>query len=386
MKVIQVLPSIVSEASGTASAVPSLCCALSRNGVDVRLHVMGDVLPWHSPCETVCHPRKTLWNIRGIEWSSPMLRALRHECKTAEVIHSNGLWMMPNVYPYWASSGTGCKLVIQPHGTLSPWALGNSKWKKRLFGWAMQYAAMRHADMWVATAEEEYDDIRRLGYRQPVCILPNGIDLPEADKVRSLKTTMPPRRRMYFLSRIHPKKNVDLLLRVWSRLEQKFPEWDLSIVGPDKGNPYAEEMKKLAKKLGCARVTFEGEINGEDKLRFVAQSECIVLPTHSENFGMVIAEALACGTAAICSHGAPWEGLNRERCGWWVPTTEDAFEQAMSEAMTKSREELKEMGERGRDWMCRDFSWDGIGVKMKAAYEWLCHGGQCPEWVRVGDC
>ena len=384
MKILQIVPGIDGESSGPTYSVPALCRGLKSSGLDVELLTPGQVPERNYQCPVRSFPRND-WPLITIGRNTGMLNYLKQEVGQCDVVHTNGLWLMSNVYPYWATRGTKCKFVIQPRGTLSEWALRNSRWKKRLFGWAMQYAAMRHADMWVATAEEEYDDIRRLGYRQPVCILPNGIDLPEADKVRSLKTTMPPRRRMYFLSRIHPKKNVDLLLRVWSRLEQKFPEWDLSIVGPDKDNPYADAMKVLARDLGCKRVSFEGEINGESKLKFVAESECIVLPTHSENFGMVIAEALACGTAAICSHGAPWEGLDRERCGWWVPTTEDAFAQAMTEAMSKTREELTEMGMRGREWMRRDFSWDGIGAKMKAAYEWLCFGGQRPDWVRVGS-
>lgn len=381
MKVIQNVAGIDGESSGTSYAVPGLCRALKRNEVDVTLLAPGKIpdldygFSVHG-FERNDFPFVTLGRATG------MLRYLRQNVHSVDVVHTNGLWLMTNVYPYWATRKTGCKFVIQPHGTLSRWALRNSRWKKRLFGWVMQYDAMRHADMWVATADTEYEDIRRLGYRQPVCVLPNGIDLPSEKEVEAMKVGRTSRRRMYFLSRIHPKKNVDLLLKVWARLEHKFPDWDLSIVGPDKGNPYADAMKGLAKGLGCRRVSFEGEIIGEAKLKFVAKSECVVLPTFSENFGMVIAEALACGVPAICSHGAPWEGLNTEKCGWWVPTTEQDFERALSEAMLKSREELVAMGGRGREWMQRDFSWDGIGMKMKVAYEWLCNGGECPKWVR----
>ena len=100
---------------------------------------------------------------------------------------------------------------------------------------------------------------------------------------------------------------------------------------------------------------------------------------------MVIAEALALEVPAICSYGAPWEGLNTEKCGWWVPTEDEAFERAMSEAMSVSREDLRVLGRRGRKWMQRDFAWDAIGAKMNAAYEWLLDSAtiQRPEWVKV---
>lgn len=381
MKVIQVIPYLRLESSGPTQSVPGMCRGLQNAGCEVTLHSDGPASQKDFGCPTFFHKIKAFPHPKFLR-SPEMLKRLKGECQTADIIHNNSLWTMPNVYPLWAIRNTKCRHVLQPRGTLSQWALNNSKWKKRIFGWFFQYAAMRKADMWIATCEEEYQDIRRLGYKQPVAILPNGVDLPMTNEDLSA-VAVRERRRMYFLSRIHPKKNVELLLRCWAKLEPTFSDWDLSIVGPDKNNPYADEMKQLAKDLGCQRVTFEGELNGDEKFKFVAESECFILPTHSENFGMVVAEALACRTPAICSHGAPWEGLNEYQCGWWVPTTEDAFLQAMLEAMSKTREELQQMGERGREWMARDFSWDGIGVKMKAAYAWLLGQGEKPDFVRI---
>ena len=414
MKVIQVIPYLRLESSGPTQSVPGMCRGLQHAGCEVTLHSDGPAPNRDFGCPTTFHEIKVFPHPKFLR-SPAMLKQLKVECQTAQIIHNNSLWAFPNVYPLWAIKGTACKQVLQPRGTLSEWALNNSKWKKRLFGWLFQYKVMRKADLWIATCEEEYQDIRRLGYKQPVAILPNGVDLPNGAsrqlRVQSLEfgvegpdqrgcdcvdsnkqrqtandeqqLTDAPRRRMFFLSRIHPKKNVELLLRCWAKLEPQFPEWDLSIVGPDKDNSYADEMKQLAKALGCQRVIFEGELNGEEKYRFMAESECEVLPTHSENFGMVVAEALACKTPVICSYGAPWSGLNDHKCGWWVPTTERAFLNAMTEAMSKTREELSQMGERGREWMARDFSWDGIGAKMKAAYAWLLGQGEKPDFVRV---
>lgn len=382
MNVIQIVPGIGEESSGPSYSVPALCAGLQRAGCETSLHVLQPV-PARSFVFRVEGYKRHRFPHPNFGRSPEMLAGLRRECATAHIIHNSSLWTFPNVYCDWARKGTACKLVMQPRGTLSEWALSNSKWLKRGFGALFQYAVLRHVDMWVATAESEYKDIRELGYQQPVCILPNGIDLPEEGIVRETKTELTNRRRMYFLSRIHPKKNVEMLLKAWSRLESRFLDWDLAIVGPDKDNSYADQMKALAKNLGCGRVAFMGELKGREKQEFVMKSECIVLPTHSENFGMVIAEALACGVPAICSHGAPWEGLVTEKCGWWVPTIQKDFERAMSEMMALPRKELLAMGSRGREWMKRDFSWGGIGEKMKRAYEWLCKGGVRPEWVYI---
>lgn len=382
MKVIQVVPSIGEESSGPSYSVPALCAGIRNAGCDVALHVLAPV-PRKIFGFDVCDYKRHIFPLSRFGRSPEMLRGLRESCRGACVIHNSSLWMMPNVYCDWARMGTECRLVMQPRGAMSAWALANSKWAKRIFGLLFQYKVLRHVDMWVATAESEYEDIRRLGYRQPVCILPNGIDLPSDEWVKEMKANMPTRRRMYFLSRLHPKKNVEMLIRAWAKLEGLFHDWDLIIVGPNINNPYADQMKVLAHGLDCQRVSFVGELKGAAKREFMAMSECIVLPTHSENFGMVIAESLSCGTPAICSHGAPWEGLNVERCGWWVPTTAEDFEAAMSAAMSKPREELMEMGRRGREWMQRDFSWDEIGAKMKAAYEWLVNGGNRPDYVII---
>jgi glycosyltransferase involved in cell wall biosynthesis len=382
MKVIQVVPSIQAESAGPSYSVPALANGIRMNNVDVELHFL-DNIPSHlrnSLYKVVNYPRRDLFNLGR---SPEMYKGLRKACQTADIIHNNSIWMLPNLYPSWVRKGTKCKQIEQPRGTLSAWAMNHSKWKKKFFWWLWQKKALQKADMFVATAENEYEDIRRLGFKQPIAILPNGIDLPDESEILRYKHNRSSRRRMFFLSRIHPKKNLEILIQCWSRLEDEFPEWDLSIIGPDTNNPYADEMKSLVLKLGCRRVIFEGELKGTQKLIFVAESECMVLPTHSENFGMVIAEALAAGTPAICSYGAPWEGLNKENCGWWIPTNESSFYDTMKSAMLTTRKQLDEMGWKGRVWMARDFSWEGIGAKMKETYAWLLGQGDKPDCVRL---
>ena len=377
MKVIQIVPDIYEESAGPSYSVPASARGLLHNGVDVKLFSVGKMPEWnHFEYPVLVFPRAE-FPLRALARSPQMFRALKEEAQTADILHTNSIWQMPNVYPDWARRGTKCKFVIGPRGTVSKWAMQRGIWKKLIFGTLFQYPAMRRADMFVASCQEEADDIRRLGFVQPIAIVGNGIDVPA-----SVPYGKASRRRMYFLSRIHPKKNVELLIRCWSKLEKEFPDWDLSIVGRDVGNDYADEMKRLSKALRCQRITFEGEIRGREKERFMAESECMVLPTHSENFGMVVAESLAWGTPVICSQGAPWAGLTANGCGWWVPAAEATFMEAMQEAMTKDRKALAEMGQNGRDWMLCEFTWDRIGAQLKAAYAWLLGQSDRPSFVQ----
>jgi glycosyltransferase involved in cell wall biosynthesis len=248
--------------------------------------------------------------------------------------------------------------------------------------WPLQKRALERADMLHATSEAEYHEIRALGLKAPVVILPNGIDVPERVGRSIEDENTLNRRTLLFLSRIHPKKGIDRLLNAWAALESQHLEWDLVIAGTGE-SAHVEEIKVLIEKLGVKRVDFVGPLYGDSKAAAYQNAELFVLPTHSENFGMAVAEALAHGCPAVVGTGAPWAGLRTEECGWWVEITVESLKNTLSSAFGRSREELQVMGERGRKWMEREYGWSSIAQKMNVAYQWLCKGGERPEFVRV---
>jgi glycosyltransferase involved in cell wall biosynthesis len=294
------------------------------------------------------------------------------------VIHNHSLWMMPNVYPgRVCRRHPECRLVVSPRGTLSQWALRKNAALKKMFWLLLQGPAVSEASCFHATARSEYEDIRRCGINQPVCILPNGIDVLPLHQLDHNG-----RLRLLFLSRIHPKKGLDVLMHAWHAVEARFPDWDLDIVGP--GEPvYMKNMRNLATALRLKRVSFRGPIYGDDKLEMYRAASIFVLPTHSENFGVAVAEALAAGTPAIVTVGAPWSGLISERAGWWIEQGVDALVACLEEALATSPERLAEMGAAGRRWMIRDFSWQQIGERFSQTYHWLLTGRERPSWVTL---
>ena len=376
MQTIHIVPTIDNEASGPSYSVTRLCETLNAHEIPSMLAALEpenriSVAEWVQFFPYSSGPRRL-----GV--SFPMRRWLRQIARTGavDIMHNHSLWMLPNIYPGGAVRGTNCHLVVSPRGTLSRRALQNSPVLKRIVWWLSQGRVLHRASALHATCHAEYLDIRRMGLRQPVAVLPNGVDIPVLAQQDVIKET----RQLLFLGRIHPIKGIDNLLKAWKRLQMNFPAWELIIAGPDEGG-YKERMQKLAVELGLKRCSFPGPFYGQAKYQVYARADLYVLPTHTENFGMTVAEALAAGTPVITTKGAPWAGLERVGAGWWVDIGVDPLEKALRSAMCKSPEELKQMGCYGREWMQRDFSWDRIAADMASFYEWVLHGGQKPSFV-----
>jgi len=382
ISVDHVVPYIGDDSSGPAYSVPALCKGLYERGVNVRLHTLDPVRKNDSLFMTHGYPR-IMFPYSPLGLSPAMRVSLASIAHKTDIIHNHSLWMMPNIYSGRAVNKTSCKLIIAPRGTMSPYAWSRSRWKKRIMMLLGQRSTLKRADMFHATCEDELLDIRRLGWRQPVAVIPNGIEIPVLTEDQRALVNENKQRILLFLSRIHPKKHVSGLLKVWQSLERKYLKWDLWICGPLKSE-YSQQMIRLARKLNLNRVCFKGEVLGGEKSVVFQQADLFVLPTHSENFGLVIAEALGHGTPVIVTKGAPWQGVMSENCGWWIENNERSLYQSLSNAMCLSQLELHEMGLRGQRWMKRDFSWGGLATRMLCAYKWLLGRGAKPDCVHEG--
>jgi glycosyltransferase involved in cell wall biosynthesis len=317
--------------------------------------------------------------LRRLRSSQGLSRALRNASLTVDIIHNHGLWLMPNIKAGGAAFAGLKPLVVSPHGMLAPVALAFSRLKKRAF-WALaQGPAVRGAACIHATSKQEYEEIRIFGLTNPVAIIPIGIDLPELPARRSGGPAA--ERIVLSLGRIHPKKGLARLLHAWSKVEVGHPGWRLKIVGPPEVG-HDNELRALAIALGLTRVSIEGPIYGNAKTTAYEESDLFVLSTLNENFGLTVAEALAAGTPVISSKGAPWSGLESEGCGWWIDQGVEPLAAAMAHAMVLPRKALMAMGNKGREWMARDFSWDRVGHDMLDVYLWLARSTDRPVSIR----
>ena len=229
-----------------------------------------------------------------------------------------------------------------------------------------------------ATCDEEAEDIRAYGLSVPIAVIPNGVDLPQWEK----KPHRPMRRRVISLGRIHPKKGIDRLVSAWAQIETVYPDWELYIVGPSENN-HAAELATQAEMLGLRRCIISDPVFGSKKDELLRAADIFILPTLSENFALTVAESLAVGTSVISTKGAPWQGLEDNRCGWWIDHGVEPLAAALRHAMALPQNELNLMGERGRAWMERDFAWDAIALQMLEVYQWLAGKGDRPQCVRI---
>lgn len=381
MKVIQLLSSIQAESDGVANCGRNLSVALGKK-TDLEVHVL-DVegkIPTGLNIK-LYHLKqfpKLLSPLNGLGISPQMSKGILSAIDRADILHTHSLWMMQTYYAYKATKSKDVKLCMHIHGTLSPWALQRSKLKKRLSSiFLKQRKVLERADLLIASCEDEYNDIRNYGLKNPVAIITNGIEIPNLSTsvIKKEKT-------LVFLSRIHPKKGIDILLKSWKAIQDKYPDWNLQIAGND-STEYAAILKNESAALQCERVKFTGELRGNEKHEFLANASLFALPTHSENFGIAVGEALACGTPVITTTGAPWSGLVDNDCGLWIELSVDNLTRALEDMMSRPLDELSRMGENGREWMKRDFSWDEIARKTIKAYEWLLSPEHVekPDWI-----
>ncbi|WP_162527451.1 glycosyltransferase [Casimicrobium huifangae] len=317
----------------------------------------------------------------ALAFGLPFRRELVRLCRTARpsLIHNHGLWVPLN---HWAGSmgrRIGIPVIVQPHGMLEPWALNHKAWKKKLAMALFQRRDLEFASLLVATSSVEYENIRKLGLRQPVAIIPNGVDLP-TEAFQKTVLLQDRQRVALFLSRVHPVKGLFNLVQAWARLAPV--GWRLCIAGPDEAG-HLKEIMSLVHQLGMQdSIEYVGPVLGAAKSALYNAADVFVLPTFTENFGVVIAEALAHGLPVITTRGAPWADLEKFRCGWWVGMGVDPLVHALREAMALGDDQRSAIGARGREYV-RRYDWDDIALQTINVYRWVLGQGPAPECVRM---
>ena len=375
MKIIHIASDLSPASGGMGSAVTPLLNILAEfPDTKVELHTLRKPVGLSEKVISYEHPANMF-----LPWhpSPEMYRALLQSVHDCDILHHNLLWLAPNCYPDFIRKRLRrpIKLVWSPHGTLSRQALAISRWKKKLL-WHWQRPSVMNAELLHATSAKEYEEIRAFGLKQPVAVLPHGIDDCRP------KTVAPHRPTIVFLGRLHPIKGLELLLMAWARLQLSFPEWSLEIIG--EGDPaYVSALHGLVKKQKIKRVSFPGTITGPAKFEILAKSAFLVLPSFSENFGMVVSEALMCGIPVIASQNTPWSILEQKQCGFWIENTLESWINALRHLMLLPEATRQKLGENGRNLILKNYSWERMGERIRQSYAWLLEPDrqQQPSWI-----
>jgi glycosyltransferase involved in cell wall biosynthesis len=381
LRVTHVIASLSREAAGVGSAVSGYadkCQAFDIDSIIVGLETATtaeDNQCWGKTPTVSC---KQSGLVRSFGFSASMKKSI--EKLTPELIHSHGLWMYPGVAARQAAKSLNVPLLISPHGMYMRDTMKFSPMKKKLALALFEKKNFSSADCFHVTAEQEAEELRALGITKPIAVVPIGIDLPERGFLEKYKENSS-KRTLLFMSRLHAKKGLELLFKVWAQIYREFPQWQILIAGPDEGG-YQSRLEGMVKELGLSEsVHFRGAVYGEEKNRLLANADAFVLPSLSENFGIVIAEALAYEVPVLTTDRTPWKDIDTHKCGWYIPYGEDELRQGLKDLCNSNTDILAKMGGRGRCLVDECFSWKSASDKMAATYRWLVGRQERPEWV-----
>ena len=387
MKVLLTIAGLDPEFGGPSRSVPALAEALARNAVSVELFACESAagqgtprLPDASLVSTRLLPfadRASHWTAR----SNGFFSALRERAVTDTVIHDNGLWLPSNHAVVTAARVFQRPLLISPRGMLTPWARQYRGLKKQLAWWLYQRRDLRQAQVLHATSPAEAEGFRKAGFSQPIAVVPNGVELPLLNRKSEIGNRKSEIRTVLFLSRIHPVKGLANLIEAWAQI--KPVGWRVVVAGDDE-NGHRQELEEMIRQRQLAgQFEFIGPVQGEAKLELYQRADLFVLPSHTENFGIAIAEALAAGLPVITTRGTPWEELETRRCGWWVEIGAEPLANALQQAFQMSDAEREEMGRRGRKLIEEKYTWPAAAQKMAAVYGWMLGHEPKPECVSM---
>jgi len=290
-----------------------------------------------------------------------------------DILHDNGIWLPHHHQLSAFADQQKIPRVVSIRGMLEPWATNHKKWKKMVAWWIYQRRDLAGAHCHHVTSETEARNVRRFGFDVPIRVVANGVDLPEnqLDQGKSdmYKRDAQGRRIALFLGRIYPVKGLPMLIEAWANVRPQ--SWVLHIAGPDEAG-HKKEVEAMVHTAGLGDlVSFLGPVGSEEKKLVYRTAELFVLPTHTENFGMVIGEALAYGVPVLTTKGAPWPILPVRRCGWWVDATVAGLSDGLAQATLCDPQTLLEMGERGRKLIKQSFEWDSVAKHLMTVYEEL---------------
>lgn len=363
MKVLHYIPSIDKSSGGVGAYMQLLARDLGKL---CELHVLthqGDDELALENCTVHYMPNKFLpWD----NCKKAFLSVL-DELKP-DVFHANSCWTpVSALTSIWAKE-VGYKVVYTPHGMLEPYAINRHYWTKKFPAILLyQKKGLAVADLIHATADTEKDNLLKLGWNKNVMVISNCVQI---DNI-TMKTSWGRKKNILFLSRVHPKKGVNFLIEAVAQLKNEFSGYKVTVAGPGEDS-YVDGLKLLAEKNGVAEMLdFIGPVFSDKKWDLYKQADLFVLPTYSENFGIVVPEALASGTPVITTVGTPWAELNTEHCGWCTEIGAEALVKALKEFSQCSDADIEAMGRKGRKLVEDKYTSEAVAAQFMEMYNRL---------------
>lgn len=361
MKIIHYIPSIDRMAGGISTYMQVLAKPLGTMAeVHIMTHASENPLPMEN-CKVHDIPRYRPFS--GV-WKKTVVDLL--DSVRPDIVHVNCCWTPDCAMIQRLAQKRGYKVVLTPHGMLEPWIIKRHYWTRKVPAlWLYQKAAVQRANCVQATAESERDNLLKLGYNSNIKVVRLGIDAESIEMKRSWKKS----RQILFLSRVHVKKGINFLVEAADVLRNELQGYKILVAGEGDAD-YVEAMKRMICDRGLQDIVkLIGGVYGDEKWRLFQTSDFFVLPTHSENFGLAIAESLASGTPVITTVGTPWSDLNSSEAGAWIEIGTEPLVETLRRFLSLTEDELETMGRNGRKLIETKYSAHVMAEQMMEVYK-----------------
>ena len=373
MKILSFVSSLDLSSGGPSRSVPMLAKGLAELGVDITLMTV----------------KSENMNTHALEGTTAKLKVLTPSFSKKEIakyladerfdlIQIQSMWDLPYHKVMVEARRLGIPYIVTPRGMLEPWSLSQKKWKKKLAWWFYQRNDVQKSVCVFTTAKMEAEHVSNLGITTCKVVIPNGI---ETDAYPCKSSVEGVKKQVLFLSRVHVKKGIELLFEAWKRIHSDYADWQLLVIGNGEAE-YIHSLENRVESLGLKdSIKILPPVFGEAKIKVYQESALFCLPSFSENFGMVIAEAMSCGTPVITTTNCPWNILNETNTGWCIDLSVDNLEHALREGMGMDANALYDMGQRASKLIFDNFDYRSVTRKTLRLYEWLLNSGEKPEFV-----
>lgn len=299
-----------------------------------------------------------------------------------QIVHLHGIWTYLSVVTDRWRRQSGQPTVVSPHGMLDPWALEQSRWKKRLVALLYEWRNLTQAACLHATSESELESIRKYGLRTPTALIPNGVDLPSSDPVPSPKPAGEDRKALLFLGRIHPKKGIPNLVRAWKMLGEATKDWFIAIAGPDEVN-HVSEIAQLIRELNLENsVKLVGPQYGNGKHAWLQHADAFILPSYSEGFSVAVLEAMAYSLPTIITPQCNFPAAIQSGVAISVDPRVDSIATGLRQLFEMSESDRLSFGDKSRIFVQERYTLASVAKQLIEVYHWVLGGGNPPSSVQ----